>query len=296
MSSPLPAHRCAIGLGCVTFGREIDPVASFAMMDYAMVRGIALFDTASAYSNGGSERIVGQWLGTRQPDQPRPEIATKILPPYTAEMIRRSVADSLSRLAVSQLDLLFLHRWDESLLKAEAHEALQDLVQRGSVRALAISNISDTQLACTLEPQAGAGAARFSWVQNIHNFAVRGFDAALRQRCQAAGIKMMGYSPLGAGFLTGKHRDGVAPGSRFEVIPGHQAVYFTPQSRQRFARLEEAARRTGRSQVELALAWAVHQPWIDLVLVGGRNSDQIQQILAARDGDARTVLGQLGED
>ena len=55
----------AIGLGCVTFGREIDATASFAVMDRAVAAGITLFDTAEAYAGGQSEEIVGRWLAER---------------------------------------------------------------------------------------------------------------------------------------------------------------------------------------------------------------------------------------
>lgn len=49
-----------IGLGCVTFGREIDASTSFGIMDYALDKGITLFDTAAAYSGGVSEKIIGE--------------------------------------------------------------------------------------------------------------------------------------------------------------------------------------------------------------------------------------------
>lgn len=270
----------------MTFGREIDEAASVAIMDFAAAQDIRLFDTASAYSSGRSETIVGQWLAARRPDLPRPTVATKVLPPYTAAALQSSVAASLQRLGVPHLDLLFLHRWHDSLLTAEAYETLAELVQRGTVRALGLSNLDAPQLDEALAWQARVGSPRFEWVQNIHNFAVRGFDGALRDRCRAANIRLMGYSPLGAGFLTGKHRSGVVPGSRFEIIPGHQGVYFTPLAQQRLAHLEATARRHGRSPVDLALAWATHQPDLDLVLVGGRTPEQIRQILRARTEDS----------
>lgn len=288
-----PAHRCALGLGCVTFGREIDAAASFAIMDDAVRQGITFFDTASAYSNGGSERIVGQWLKTRAALSPLPEVATKVLPPYTAESITRSVQESLTRLQATQIDLLFFHRWDDTLDQPGPYSVLKALMEQGLVRAIGLSNVTAPQLAKALQWQAIVGLPSFQWLQNIHNFAVRGFDDEIRSLCRDSGIRLMGYSPLGAGFLTGKHQKGVAPGSRFEVIPGHQAVYFHPQSQQRLARLEDASLQTGRSMVELALAWAVHQPWIDLVLVGGRNSSQISQIQAARDSVPTSMVEAL---
>src|SRR3954468_24152831 len=59
MSAPA-SNRCALGLGCVTFGREIDRAASFAMLDHAMELGWTHLDTAAAYGNGASERIIGE--------------------------------------------------------------------------------------------------------------------------------------------------------------------------------------------------------------------------------------------
>ena len=286
-------NPCAIGLGCVTFGREIDEATSVAMMDFATAQDIRLFDTAPAYASGRSEEIVGQWLASRRTDLPRPTVATKVLPPYTAAALNSSVAGSLQRLGVPQLDLLFLHRWHESLLNAEAYEALAELVQHGAVRALGLSNLDAPQLDAALAFQIRVGSPRFEWVQNIHNFAVRGFDEAMRDRCRAAEIRMMGYSPLGAGFLTGKHRSGVVPGSRFEIIPGHQGVYFTPLAQQRLAHLEAVAKRHGCSPVDLALAWASHPPEISLVLVGGRTPEQISQILRAWTEHSRSLLSEL---
>ena len=67
MTNWLKPRISKIGLGCVTFGREIDQAASFAMMDHAVANGITFFDTASAYSAGGSEKVVGAWLAARKP-------------------------------------------------------------------------------------------------------------------------------------------------------------------------------------------------------------------------------------
>ena len=71
-----------VSLGCATFGREIDEAASRELMDYALGRGVTLFDTAAAYSAGGSEQIVGRWLADRRPE--RLVVATKLLPPRTS--------------------------------------------------------------------------------------------------------------------------------------------------------------------------------------------------------------------
>lgn len=55
----------SIGMGCVTFGRELDPQSSLLIMDHAFERGITLFDTAEAYAQGASEQVVGEWIQSR---------------------------------------------------------------------------------------------------------------------------------------------------------------------------------------------------------------------------------------
>ncbi len=263
------------------------------MMDHARARGVTVFDTAAAYANGASERVVGAWLASRRPDPESLVVATKLLPPYSPETITASVAASLERLGRPSVDLLFLHRWDETAETPAALMALDSLVRSGKVRALGGSNFTAEQLARTLHLQGDLGATPLSTLQNNHNLAVRGVDAELKRICVAAGIAIMTFSPLGAGFLTSKHRAGVQPGSRFDLLPGHQKIYFQDQAYRRLARLEAVAARSGRSQVELALAWALHQPQIDTVLIGGRTPAHLDQAFAALAVNEPALMAEL---
>jgi 1-deoxyxylulose-5-phosphate synthase len=265
-----------IGLGCVTLGREIDEAASFALLDQAFARGVTHFDTASAYGSGASETILGKWLASRKPEGIT--IATKILPPYD----RIDITDSLRRLGVEQIDLLYLHQWHETALQAGA------VLEKLPVKRFGASNV-------TLE-QLRALGLRFRVIQNNHNLAVSEVNDELRDYCATNDIAIVTYSPLGAGFLTGKHQNGVQAGSRFEIIPGHQQVYFHEAAYQRLARLEAIAKRTGHSQAHLALAWALHQPGIACTLIGGRTSAHVDQAFAALDFDDAAVLSELTLD
>jgi aryl-alcohol dehydrogenase-like predicted oxidoreductase len=265
-----------IGLGCVTLGREIDEAASFALLDHALARGITHFDTAAACGGGASETILGRWLASRKPANIT--IATKILPPYD----RIDLTPSLQRLGVDQIDLLYLHQWHDSALQAGA--ALEML----PVNRFGASNVTLDQLR--------ALGPRFSVIQNNHNLAVSEVTAALLEHCAAQEIAIVTYSPLGAGFLTGKHQNGVQPGSRFEIIPGHQQLYFHENAWRRLARLEAVAGCTGHSPAHLALAWALHQPGISCTLIGGRTPAHIDQAFAALDFEDEAVLRELSPD
>ncbi len=262
-----------IGLGCVTFGREIDEVASFALLDHALECGVRHFDTAAAYGGGASEAILGRWLASRRPVGIT--IATKILPPYD----RIDITPSLKRLGVEQIDLLYLHQWHET---ARQLDAAADALP---VRRWGVSNF-------TLE-QLRASGPRFSVIQNNNNLAVSDVAEDLKAYCEREGISIVTYSPLGAGFLTGKHQNGVQPDSRFQIIPGHQNVYFHELAFQRLARLGALAERTGHSQAHLALAWALHQPGIETVLIGGRSPAHLDQAISARGFDDVGILDAL---
>lgn len=282
-----------IGLGCVTFGREIDRAASFKMMDHAWDNGVTFFDTAAVYSNGVSESIIGKWLRSRCAESLPIVISTKILPPFTPENLALSVGDSLRRLGSEGIDVLFLHRWDASLESVETLKALDGLLCSGKVRALGASNFTLEQLRDVISIQKNNGLAAFSYVQNNHNLAVSDIGAVFKQFCQLNNIEIITYSPLGAGFLTGKHQDGIYPGSRFDLITGHQNVYFNKKAQQRLKQLQLTAAKTGFSPVHLALAWALHQQAVISVLIGGRTTAHLDQAFLALNFDDPDIFAEL---
>ncbi|WP_438479729.1 aldo/keto reductase [Oleiharenicola lentus] len=291
-SSPVVPAFSRICLGGATFGREIDQVASFALMDHGVANGVTLFDTAANYSAGESERIIGAWLAAR-PSVKRPGIATKIYPPYTEAQVVSAVAASAARLGIETIDLLYLHKWDETADTPAVLRALDRLVREGRVSRLGASNYTAAQLKRALALQGRLGLKPFQVVQNNHNLAVRTVDDEMRQLCAAHGVAIITYSPLGAGYLTGKHRGGVEAGSRFAVIPGHQDVYFNPLAERRLARLQEVSVRNGLAMTHLALAWALHQRGVASVLIGGRTPAHLDQAFAASRYDDAGVFAEL---
>ncbi|MFA6543306.1 MAG: aldo/keto reductase [Limisphaerales bacterium] len=294
--SPAGLRVSKIGLGCVTFGREIGEAVAHGVLDHAFARGITFFDTAAAYAQGASESIIGRWMASRRPAAGCVTVATKIQPPYEPVRLADAVGESLRRLGLTAIDLLYLHRWDATAESPASLAALDALVRAGKVRALGASNYNRQQLETALALQQRHGLERFSVVQNNQNLAVNDVSAEFREFCAAQKIAIVTYSPLGAGFLTGKHRRGVQPGSRFDLVPGHQEVYFHDTAWRRLARLESVAARTGHSQAHLALAWALHQPGVASVLVGGRTPAHLDQALAAETFDVPALFAELDAD
>lgn len=283
----------SIGLGCVTFGREIDWKTSFAIMDFARSRGVTFFDTAASYGNGASETIIGDWLIKQQPEGESIMVATKILPPYTPSNIRQSVHQSLKRLRTPFIDVLYLHRWDPDIESISTLEELHHLVQEGKVRVIGASNFNAAQLNHVLQKQISHRLTYFQTIQNNNNLVVSDVNDEIRDICRQYNIAIVTYSPLGAGFLTGKYHEGATSGTRFSLIPGHQAIYFNEHAFNRLAKLQAVSLNTGYSPSYLALAWALHQPGISSVLVGGRSIDNLEMALSALNFDSLKIFSEL---
>ncbi len=278
-------------MGCVTFGREIDEETSLRIMDYAFENGITLFDTAEAYAQGESERVVGNWLKSRA-RRDQIVLATKIKGQLTRERIISSTESSLKRLQTDCIDLLQTHSWDESTPLEETFDALTALVAQGKVRYVGCSNYDAAQLEATLKLSEQSNFSRLTSVQPPYNLVQREIETDLLPLCARENVGVLSYSPLGAGFLTGKYRSGqsIPAGSRFDVIPGHQPIYFTDHGFRVLEELDASAQETGLSHVQLALSWVLRQPNITSMLIGARNTSQIDQALQAMTLNANSDM------
>ena len=281
----------SIGLGSVTFGREIDAQTAYSIIDYALEREINLIDTAEAYSAGGSETVLGEWL-SRGSNRQKVVLATKVGPPLGVERIQQAAEDSLRRLQTDVIDLYQLHSFDDNTPIEETLEALNRLVEQGKVRYIGCSNFAAWQLCKALWKAEVNGWAAMVSVQPNYNLAVRDIEAELLPFCADQNLGVISYSPLGAGFLTGKyHKTWTAPeGTRFDVIPDHWDIYENDLSMRRMEGLRTVAAETGISMVQLALAWAIGQPGITTVLIGCRKLSHVDQAFEAEAMGLTTEL------
>ena len=277
-------HVSSIGLGSVTFGREIDAETSFSIIDYAMDRSINLIDTAEVYSAGGSEKVLGQWL-SRSSNRQKVVLGTKIVPPLGRERILQVAEDSLRRLQTDVIDLYQLHAFDADTPLEETMDALNTLVQQGKVRYLGCSNFDAWQICKALWIADVNDLAPMVSVQPNYSLAIRDIESELLPFCADQNIGVTSYSPLGAGFLTGKYtKTWTAPkGTRFDVMPDHWDIYENDTSMRRMEGLRDIAAETDISMVQLALAWAIGQPGITSVLIGCRTLSHIDQAFQAEE-------------
>jgi 1-deoxyxylulose-5-phosphate synthase len=293
-----------IGLGCVTFGREIDQASSFQVLDRALELGINFFDTAEAYGGGqaraarlrqqglGDEREVsgefhsseitlGRWLSERGCRE-RIVLQTKVSPPLGGRRVLESLEASLRRLQTDHVDFLLLHAFDKNTPLLETIEALAAAVESGQARHIGCSNFSANQLADALELAEQRNLPQLQALQCNYNLVMRDAEQDLFPLCRQRQISVQTYSPLAAGFLTGKYNDGSIPaGSRFHVLPGHTGIYFKPEKFEIASRLNDLSRKLQVPAPRLAMAWVLKNPSIDTVLIGARHDGHIMNALEA---------------
>ena len=299
-----------IGLGCTTFGREIDEDTSFAIMDYALANGITLFDTAEAYGGGeakeyrknylgvedkrevtdeshSSEKIVGRWLASRK-CRDHITLCTKVTTNHSPEHVSQALDASLERLQTNFVDIYMYHSFDAATPVDDRVAALDQVVRSGKVRHAACSNYDAEQLRESLQTAARRGMRPFEVIEPNYNLLVRDIESATLPLCQENGIGVMSYSPLGAGFLTGKYtpdRNAFPERTRFHVIPGHADIYFSEKNFAIVDSLHAFAERVGVPALRLAVGWVLKNPAVDTVLVGARSTAHLDNAIAAEAMD-----------
>ena len=283
----------ALIFGCWQIGHAgeygLTDADSIAAIRRALDLGINSFDTAGSYGDGESERLLARALQ----GVPRHEVVlcTKAEPCRFADGSSRSSGDpahlraaidhALERLQTDYVDLFQIHWPDPDVSLGESWAAMVDIWQAGKARAIGVSNYFSDQIeACTVAGPVHSLQPEYSLLERE---AER--DGTLAY-CQATGIGVIAYSPLGRGLLTGKHDPAVPP----VLPPGDyraQMPHFQPGAYGRVAafarRLGDLAAGSGHSAAELALAWVLHQPALSAAIVGARTPSQIAAHIPAVD-------------
>ena len=261
-----------VGLGCVTFGREISQDESFAILDYAWEAGVRLFDTAEAYAGGESERILGRWIASRRVAG-EAQVMTKASFRFDSAGIREAAARSLERLQLGSVDYYLLHRFETSVPLLEQLSELQLLKEQKIIHYIGCSNYDLNQL------REAMAIANIDVLQDMYSLAAREIEDGTIDLCSRTGVAIVTFSPLAAGFLTGKYGREVPKGTRFDLIPGHKDIYFSEANFAIVDKLQALAVETGIPAVRLAMGWVLHNSKVDCVLVGARNSSQIENAI-----------------
>lgn len=281
-------------LGGNVFGWTADEDESHAVLDAYAEAGGTFIDTADAYSHwadghsgGESETIIGRWLARRG----HPEgivVATKVgaLPGrrgLRAPVVKAAAEESLRRLGLERIDLLYTHFDDESVEVAEIITALDDLVRAGKVREIGASNIAPDRLEASLAFSAAEGKAAYTALQPHYNLVSRDtYEGPLADVAARHGLGCVPYFGLAKGFLTGKYRPGTAPAESPRAA--RAAAYLdTPQGPRVLAALDEIAAAHGAAVATIALAWLATRPTVAAPIASARSPEQLAPLLAMQD-------------
>lgn len=303
-------------LGTMTFGTQTSEAVAHTQIDMALDAGIDFLDTAHVYpvnpmsaeTRGLTEEIIGNWIA-KSGRRGEITLATKHRakgPSGTAigpATIADAVEGSLKRLKTDEIDLYQFHapnrgtyafrrNWGFDPSDFDGEEirqdmadclgALQDMVDAGKIRAFGLSNESAWGMAQWLRLAEDGAGPRPASVQNEYSLLCRLFEPDLAELSAAENVVLLAYSPLGAGYLTGKYETGVPAGSRKSINPemgGRETV-----------RVHEAigaylgiAKRHGLDPVHMALAFCRQRPFPVSAIFGATSAEQLAHNLAGRD-------------
>jgi L-serine dehydratase len=282
----------ALGLGCMGMSSAYGPAADrgemVRLIAAAIARGVTLFDTAEAYGPFANEELLGEAL---QPFKGRVVIATKFGFDIDAktgqrgpgvnsrpEHIRDAVDGSLRRLRVEAIDLLYQHRVDPSVPIEDVAGTVKQLVGAGKVKHFGLSEAAaDTiRRAHAVQP--------LTAVQSEYSLWFREPEADVLPTCEELGIGFVPFSPLGAGFLTGK----IDQTTRFDQSDFRNHVpRFSPEARAANQAVVDLLRAIAEGKqatpAQIALAWLLAQKsWI-VPIPGTTKRHRLDENLGAVD-------------
>ena len=278
-----------VGLGCNNFGKRTDAKTSRKVIDVALDRGITLFDTADIYGGlGASETILGEVLGARRKQivlstkfgMPMDE--AKTMQGASGSYIMRAAEASLRRLKTDWIDIYHLHQPDPQTPIEETLRALDDLVQQGTVRYIACSNLSAWQVVEAEWTSRTNNLSRFIACQDEYSLLKRDVEHELLPAAKAYGLGVLPYFPLASGLLTGKYsRDRMPQGSRLSGSSPFTGRFLTDSNWKKVESLEHFCAERRHTILELAFSWLAAQPPVSSIIAGATRPEQVEQNIAA---------------
>jgi aryl-alcohol dehydrogenase-like predicted oxidoreductase len=295
---PLTVSRLCLGAMLMGDATPVDE--AHRILDRFLDAGGTFIDTADTYNDGTSERTLAPWLARHRDDV---VLATKVRfevsdPPgegLSADRIRAACDASLRRLGVDVIDLYQVHAPDPEVPLEETLEALDGLVRAGKVRALGASNYPGWLLAWAVALQDREGWTPFVSLQPQYSLVERSAELDLLPFCRAAGLGVLPWGPLGAGFLSGRYRRGESLPSGSRVTEAGDDLEEAQHRRaidRNFDVVEAAeaiANEHGATIPQVAIAWLLGVDGVAAPIIGPRTLEHLDGILGA---DAITLTAQ----
>ncbi len=298
-------------LGTMTFGEQNSPKQSFEIMDTAFDHGINFFDTAEMYpippkssTVHRTEEIIGQWRGFHK-NRDKIIMATKVIGPtefmtwiregsprLDKKNINQALENSLRRLKTDYIDLYQIH-WparttnyfgqlgfkepqrEDSTPIHETLEVLSELVSQGKVKAIGLSNETPWGIMQFLATAKEHNLPIVSTVQNPYSLLNRTYEIGCSEISYREGIKLLSYSPLGFGVLTGKYLEGKDnPSNRLNLFSQYTR-YSNKNAISATKKYIELAKSFNISMTQLALSFCYSRDFMGSTIIGATSCDQL---------------------
>ncbi len=304
-------------LGTMTFGEQNTQKDADQQLDFALDNGINFIDTAEMYpvppiavTQGKTEEFIGNWL-EKSGKREKIVLATKVAGPRNVPHIRenmsldhrnihQAVDASLERLKTDYIDLYQIH-WPQRQANyfgklnyqapekngdipiIETLEALNDLVRAGKVREIGVSNETPWGLMTYLRLAEKHDLPRTVTIQNPYNLLNRSFEVGLSEICHHEGVKLLAYSPMAFGILSGKYLNNARPeGARCTLYERFKR-YFTPQGIKATEAYVQLAKDYGLDPAQMALAFVNQQPFTGSTIIGATTMEQLKANVTSKD-------------
>jgi aryl-alcohol dehydrogenase-like predicted oxidoreductase len=284
----------AIGLGCMNlshaYGPPVPAEQAERVLLAALDQGVTLFDTTTLYGFGANETLVGKVLGRHRS---RFTLASKCgiqgvdaqgdgklvrVIDGRPETLRRTCEDSLRRLQTDVIDLYYLHRWDKRVPVEESVGALADLVRKGHIRSIGLSEVSAATLrkAHAVHPIAAVQSEYSLWTRNP--------EIAVLDACRELGAAFVAFSPLARGFLC----DAIADVDALDAKDIRRPMpRFSPANyaanRKLLPAYKALAQELGCTPAQLALAWLLRKAPHIIPIPGTTSVEHLRDDLGAVD-------------
>jgi len=281
-------------LGTMTFGEEwgwgSTKDESRQVFDAFAEAGGNFLDTANMYTNGTSEKMVGEFAGR---DRGRFVIATKYTFPIREKdpnsggnhrkSLVQSIERSLAQLKLGYIDLLWVHAWDELTPMEEVMRALDDLVRAGKILYIGVSDYPAWLVSRANTLAECKGWTSFIALQIEYSLIERTPERDLIPMARALGLTVTPWSPLGGGVLTGKYNNGNAKAEKGSRLTSQWQRLLSKRNLAIAATVADLAQEAGRSPSQVALAWIRAQGPDMIPIIGSRRLEQIKDNLACLD-------------
>ena len=273
----------AWGIGGAPFWSSEGDNMSVKSIQKAFDMGVNFFDTAPVYGFGLSERLIGKAL---KPMRDKIILATKcglrwekeqlgsISKLATRESILEEIDQSLQRLDTDYIDLYQVHWPDGKTPHEETMETLLEIQKQGKIRHIGVSNYSVAQMQECLK------IGPLVSLQPEYSLLQRSIEKEAVPFCLIHDIGIIAYSPLASGVLTGKYdRDTKFKDWRSKGIIGQFTGEAFVKNIEKVERFKVIAESQGKTCVQMAVNWVIHQPAVASALVGVKNDRQVEENL-----------------